>query len=264
MGRGITRIRNVDGESVRTFIIDLTSDFEGRKRDVLRERHEMLAEEHIRKDMTFAEKRKAVLHLYMDGLLPVTVSDEYVYDRMNDDDRDELENIMYEVASLDGFDKVLPWRGEEALVTGWHDCGYIIAESKHCMLVIADNENSYVIGCVPTMTRQASDDNVYDDEYDQLSEYAEAELELTRKRAGASYEITGADVEKRTDELLEERQEKEWGEFYEKYRKDANAAMRRVHEFLGTTGLSVPTSAWTSSRIKDFADMTEEERNQYY
>jgi len=199
MGSGIQRICNLDGERVNTFIIDMNSDFDEVKRDYLRNKHNDLSYERIKDGMTFAEKRRVVLHLYMDGLLPVTVTDDCVYERMNDDDDNDIDNISYEVGALDGFERLKKRESDSRLAAGFRDSGLILAKSANCMLVIADNQNGYVIGCVPADTKD-----------------------------------------------------------------DANAAMRKVHEFLGTRSLHVPTSAWTSAKMKTYDEMTEEERNNYY
>lgn len=265
MGRGITRICNMDGERVNTFIINLHGNFEERKRDIIRDRHEELSEECIREGMTYAEKRRAVLHLYMEGRLPITVTDEYVYNRMSEDADDEINNIACAVAELDGFERLAKREYDERLSSAWHECGVIIAKSKNCMLVIADNESDFVIGCVPTETIGNILDNVRRERYEELYEEAEAELEKTRKRADANYEITSSDVRKLADEKVESIAAKEWDEFYyRKFRPDANAAMRKVHELMGSNSMSIPTSAWTSSKMPHYGYLEEEERNQYY
>lgn len=265
MGRGITRIRNYDGEWVNTFIIELHNDFEETKRDYLRNKHFDISHEYIKEGMTFAEKRRTVLYLYMDGLLPITVSDERIYDLMNEFDDDEIANIAYAVAELDAFERLAKRESDENWVSGWHGCGVIIAKSKNCLLVIDNNESDYVIGCIPTETIGNILDNVSRMRYDELYEEAEAELEKTRVRADVSYEITSSDVHKLTEEKVKSIAEKEWNEFYDKkFRPDANAAMRKVHERMGVNSMSVPTSAWTSAKLKQYEEMTEEERNQYY
>ena len=259
MGRGITRIHDLDGTTVNTFIIELHNDFDDVKLDYIRNRHQDLSEEYISGCKTFAEKRRAVLHLYMEGKLPVKVSDERVYDIMNDFDDDEIDNIAFEINSLDGFERLKkrePMPGR--------DNGMIIAKSPNCLVVIDDNEDDFVIGCVPTETIGNILDNVRRERYDELYEEAEAELEKTRKRADANYEITSSDVSKLTEEKADSIAEKEWDEFYEKYRADANAAMRKVHEWVCADSMRVPTSAWTSATMKAYEEMTEEERNQYY
>jgi hypothetical protein len=260
MGRGITRIRDLDGERVNTFIIELHSDFDDVKLDYIRNRHLDLSEEYISGCKTFAEKRRAVLHLYMEGKLPVKVSDERVYDIMSDCDDEEIDNIAFEIAELDEFEHLMkrePMPGR--------DSGMIIAKSPNCLVVIDDNENDFVIGCVPTETIGNILDNVRRERYDELYEEAEAELEKTRKRADASYEITSSDVRKLTEEKADAIAEKEWNEFYDKkFRPDANAAMRKVHEWMGTRSMRVPTSAWTSATMKAYDEMSDEERNQYY
>lgn len=264
MGRGITRIRNYDGEMVNTFIIELHNDFEETKRDYLRNEHFGISHEYIKEGMTFAEKRRAVLHLYMDRLLPITVSDERIYDRMNELDDDEIANIAYAVAELDAFERLTKRESDENRVSGWHGCGVIIAKSKNCLLVIDNNESDYVIGCIPTEKMGNILDNVRNERYDELYEEAEAELEKTRKRADANYEITRDDVDSLAEQKVAEAGEKAWEEYVEKYRADANAAMRKVHEFLGAQSMRVPTSAWTSAKMKTYDEMTEEERNSYY
>jgi hypothetical protein len=260
MGRGITRIHDLDGERVNTFIIELHSDFDDVKLDYIRNRHLDLSEEYISGCKTFAEKRRAVLHLYMDGELPITVSDESVYDIMSDCDDEEIDNIAFEIAELDEFEHLMkrePMPGR--------DSGMIIAKSPNCLVVIDDNENDFVIGCVPTETIGNILDNVRRERYDELYEEAEAELEKTRKRADASYEITSSDVRKLTEEKADAIAEKEWNEFYDKkFRPDANAAMRKVHEWMGVNSMRVPTSAWTSATMKAYDEMSDEERNQYY
>lgn len=260
MGRGITRIRDLDGERVNTFIIELHSDFDETKRDYVRNRHLDLAEKYISGCKTYAEKRRAVLHLYMDGLLPVTVSDDRVYDIMSEWDDGDIDSIAFEITVLDGFGAFMkrePMPGR--------DSGMIIARSANCLVVIDDNESDYVIGCVPTETKGNMLDNVRSERYDELYEEAEAELEKTRKRADANYEIASSDVHKLTEEKADAIAEKEWNEFYDKkFRPDANAAMRKVHEWMGANSMRVPTSAWTSATLKQYEDMTEEERNQYY
>lgn len=264
MGSGIQRICNLDGERVNTFIIDTNSDFDEVKRDILRCRHEDLSSVYIKDEMTFAEKRKVVLHLYMDGKLPVTVTDDCVYEHMNDDDDNDIDNISYEVGALDGFERLKKRESDWRLVSGFRDRGIILAKSANCMLVIADNQNGYVIGCVPADTMDDVINGEHDNQYDQLRDEAEAELVLTRKRADASYEITRDDIDSLAEQKATEAGEKAWEEYVEKYRADANAAMRKVHEFLGTQSMHVPTSAWTSAKMKVYDEMTEEERSSYY
>lgn len=264
MGSGNQRICNLDGERVNTFIIDTNSDFDEVKRDYLRNKHNDLSDEYIRDGMTFAEKRRVVLHLYMDGELPITVKDDHIYDLMNDWDDDEISNISYEVGSLDGFERLKRRERDSRLASGFRDSGVILAKSANCMLVIADNQNSYVIGCVPADTMDDVINGEHDNQYDQLWDEAEAELVQTRKRADASYEITREDIDSLAEQKAAEAGEKAWEEYVEKYRADANAAMRKVHEFLGTRSMRVPTSAWTSAKMKPYDEMTEEERNSYY
>jgi hypothetical protein len=261
MGRGITRIRDLDGERVNTFIIELHSDFDDVKLDYIRNRHLDLSEEYISGCKTFAEKRRAVLHLYMEGKLPVKVSDERVYDIMSDCDDEEIDNIAFEIAELDGFEHLMkrePMPGR--------DNGMIIAKSANCLIVIDDNESDFVIGCVPTETWDNMLNNIHNERFDEeLWPEAEAELEKTRKRAGASYEIKYNDIMVLADEKAVTIAEKEWDEFYDKkFRPDANAAMRKVHEWMGTRSMRVPTSAWTSATMKAYDEMSDEERNQYY
>jgi hypothetical protein len=58
--------------------------------------------------------------------------------------------------------------------------------------------------------------------------------------------------------------EKEFDERMKLYKKDANVAMRKIHEYFGAQSISVRSCWWTSSRLKPYAELTEEERNSYY
>jgi len=107
-------------------------------------------------------------------------------------------------------------------------------------------------------------ENVREDQYDQLREDAECELSLTSNPGNKNGIVTLDDVGELADKKAAEAGEKAWEEYVEKYRADANAAMRKVHEFLGTRSMHVPTSAWTSAKMKPYDEMTEEERNSYY
>lgn len=264
MGKGNQIICGRDGENVRTFYFDPYGDFDEEKKAYASYEREQLVEE--LRGLSFAKRRRKVEQMFMDGRLPIEVDDDVIWDRINDNCEDEIDNISYEVGSLEGF-KRIPKKereSEKILVAGYHDYGQVIAESDHCLVVIGDNESTVAIGCAPADTRENSDQNVRDNEYDSLREEAEAELEKTRKRADADYEITDANIDELAEEKLKARQEAAWEEITGKYRKDANAAMRKIHEFFGTQSILVRSCAWTSSRLKPYDEMSEEERNSYY
>jgi hypothetical protein len=267
MGKGNQIIRGRDAESVRTFYFDPYGDFDAEKKHCVEQEREELAEE--LSGLSFAMRRRKVEQMMMDGRLPVKVSDKRIYDRINDNVIDEIDNLAYQIGGTDGAPgfKRIPTKEREleaVLVAGNREYGQVIAKSDNCHVVIGDNESNMAIGCVNAETRENSDENVRDDEYDGLREEAEAELIQTRKRADANYEIDDVDIDKLAEEKLEARQEKAWDELVSKYRKDANAAMRKIHEYFGAQSISVRSCAWTSGRLKPYAELTEEERNSYY
>lgn len=267
MGKGNQIIKSRDGESVRTFFFNPYGSFEEDKNDMIEQEREELAEELA--GLGFAERRRKVEQMMLDGRFPVKIKDERVYDRQNDNATEEIDNLSYEVGgptSVDGFKRIPAKlrKLDPVLVAGYHDYGTVIAESDNCQVVIGDNETTIAIGCIPAETRDNSDQNVRDDEYDQLREEAEAELIQTRKRADANYEIEDADIDKLAEEKLEARQEAVWNGIMEKYRKDANAAMRRIHHFFGTQSIAERCGPWMHGQLKQYDELTEEERNNYY
>jgi hypothetical protein len=146
-------------------------------------------------------------------------------------------------------------------VAGNRECGHVIAKSDDCIVVIGDNEHNMAIGCAPSFTHVDVDDEYSEDDF--LDE-ADADLVQTRKRADANYEITDKDISDRAAELMHEAIEKEFDERMKLYKKDANVAMRKIHEYFGAQSISVRSCWWTSSRLKPYAELTEEERNSYY
>ena len=261
MGKGNQIIRGRDAESVRTFYFDPYGDFDAEKKDCVEQEREELAEE--LSGLSFAMRRRKVEQMMMDGRLPVKVSDERIYDRMNDNCHDEIDNLAYAVGEIEGF-KRIPTKEREleaVLVAGNRECGQVIAESDNCIVVIGDNEHNMAIGCAPSFTHVDVDDEYSEDDF--LDE-ADADLVQTRKRADANYEITDKDISDRAAELMHEAIEKEFDERMKLYKKDANVAMRKIHEYFGAQSISVRSCWWTSSRLKPYAELTEEERNSYY
>ena len=100
-------------------------------------------------------------------------------------------------------------------------------------MVIADNESNVAIACIPTESR------------DNIRDQVEQDTELEG-------EALDAEVERR------------WEAGLAKFKADANAAMRKIHEFFGTQSISERNGAWTSSQLKPYDQLTEEERNNYY
>jgi len=264
MGKGNQIICNRDGEHVETFFFEPYGDFDLEKKAMLEDKRDELAEE--MSGLPFGERRRMLWQMVQDGRYPVSVRDEDVYDRQNENCRDEIDIIAYQVGTLDGFEAVRERdrESEAILVAGSREYGQVIARSDNCEVVIGDNESDVAIGCIPATTRDLSDEKVRDEEYDLLREEAEAELEKTRKRADANYEITDADIDRLADEKLWSLQEKVWGEIIAKYKKDANAAMRTIHEYFGTQSIRVRTGPWTSGELKPFNELTDEEKEAYY
>lgn len=233
MGRGNQIIRGWDGETVQTYYFDSCGDFDAEKKAFIEYEREQLAEELTGLD--FAMRRRNVEQMMMDGRLPVEVSDDRIYDRQNENVSDEIDNLSYEVAGIEGFARIalLSRESESVLVGGNNEYGQVIAESKHCQIVIGDNENSVALGCIPTLNR------------DNIVLLVEDDTEL---RA----EDFQAEVDKRCEAMLE------------LYKKDANAAMRKIHAFFGKQSISVRSGPWTSGTLKPYEELTEAERNDYY
>lgn len=233
MGKGNQIIRGRDAEGVRTFFFDPYGSFDDEKKAYIEQKREDLAEE--LQGLPFDQRRRKVEQMMMDCRLPVRVKDDVIWDRINDNCEDEIDNISYEVGSLEGF-KRIPKKereSEEVLVAGSREYGQVIAGSDNCQVVIGDNESTVAIGCIPTETK------------DNIADVVRQDTELE----GEEYD---AEVERR------------WEEHLAKYKKDANAAMRKIHEFFGTQSISERDGAWTSSRLKPYEELTEEERNNYY
>lgn len=262
MGKGNQFIKDRDGNGVRTFYFDPYGDFEEEKKAVIKEEREELAEE--LSGLPFAERRRKVEQMMMEGRFPVRVNDDRIWNRIGDYADDEIDNLGYEIGGIPGFTRREKREFEGEIVAGYRDSGFVIAESDNCQVVIADNESCVAIGCIPVPSRDNIEDNVREDEGDAIHDEAEAELEKTRKRADANYEITYEDVRKLADEKIRARVENLVAERDAKFKADANAVMRKVHEYFGTQSISVRSCAWTSSGLKPYDELTEEERNGYY
>ena len=238
MGKGNQMIRGLDGATVRTFFIDVAESFESAEKRMIVEHREDLADEIS--GLSFAMRRRKVEQMMMDGRLPINMSDQYVNQRISDDANDELHNIMYEIAGIDGipgFQKVWPWRAESDLVSGYRDVGNVIAESDHCIVVIADNESDVAIGCVNADTYENILENV-------IADNPGLRTESSQNDAAA----------------------KKWTESQEAYLSDANAVMRKVHEYFGDqkNALSVRTGPWTSSPMPSVEEMDKNGSRYYF
>lgn len=240
MGRGNTTIRGYDGNAVRTFYVELQPDFENeREAMTICRREEIVAELSGR---PFGERRRAVIDMYKTRQLPVRVSEDVVYDSMSRTVDDEIDNLSYEIGALEGFERVTDKdrKPEEILVSGVRECGVVIARSKHCAVVIADNEWSIAIGCVRTLI----DDDIIGEELLE-SAYGKADEEL-----GA-----GVDIHKKLErayEILRAGHAAEIEAEEQAYARDANAAMRAVHAYMGKDSMSERSGPWTSSRLPEF------------
>lgn len=267
MGAGNQLIRDLYGKSVTTYYIDPCPEFDEVKADIVGQRLEEIREKF--KGLSKKDKARLLKVMLVRDELPVTVKEDEVYSTMGDWENDELLNLTFEVGSVEGFKPVRPWRRDESLAGGWRDAAMVIAESDHCMVAIADNESSTAIGCVPTDTYDSMEEHAEEskDVEDYVDE-AEADLVQTRKRADAEYEITENDIRRRAEEMMREHVKAEAGksfaQFTENYRKDANAAMRKVHEYFGESSIRVRSGPWTSGRMPKYEEMTEEQRNNYY
>ena len=263
MGKGNQFIRNRDGDGVRTFYFDPYGDFEEEKKAMIQEKREDIAEE--LSGLPFAERRRKLEQIMLEGRFPIRIKDERVWDRISMSADDEIDNLGYEVAGktsgIEGFTRRKKREFEDCLAAGYHDSGFVIAESKNCQVVIADNECNVAIACIPAFSRESIEEDFDQDDY---CDEAQADLEKTRKRADANYEIDQSDINERASELRDEAVEKEIEKRLEAYKKDANAAMRKIHAFFGTNSISVRDGAWTSITLKQYDELTEEERNNYY
>lgn len=235
MGKGNQFIRNRDGDGVRTFYFDPYGDFAEEKKAMIQEKREDIAEE--LSGLPFAERRRKLEQIMLDGRFPIRISDERVWDRISDCADDEIDNLGYEIGGktggIPGFTRREKREFEDCLAAGNRDSGFVIAESANCQVVCADNESNVAIACIPTESKDSIRDQVEQD----------------------------TDLE---GEELDAEVERRWEAGLEFFKADANAAMRKIHEFFGTQSISERDGAWTSSRLKPYAELTEEERNNYY
>lgn len=268
MGKGNEFIRTRDRDGVRTYYFDY-ADFDSIKKTIEDEAKEWLNEQ-LADCADFAARRRKVTQFYRDGRLPIDIDDESVYDRITMYAEDESDNLSYEIAGetdgLPGFARIGYYAAarDPEIVGGSYSSGMVIAESEHCQFVIADNECNIAMGCIPKKSRDELFDKIHYDEYDQVVEEAEAELEKTRKCADASYVITNDEILKTADEKIKARVDEEWEKYLDVYRKEANAVMAKVHEYFGTQSICERSGAWTSCRLPKFDDIPENERETYY
>ena len=237
MGRGNQIIRDRDGNNVNTYYFDGNDDFEATKKSMMEDMKGQLSEE--LEGLGFAMRRRKLEQMMRRGRYPVRVSDDSVWSRMSEYDSEDVDNLTYELKNVPGFERVKPWRSESDLAAGFRDSASVIAESKNCMVVIADNETSTAIACVPSFSWDELEDDAGVEDY---HSEAEADLWKTRERADANYEITGDDIRKRAVEMLTESRRKA-------YLEDANAAMKAVHEHFGSQSIRVRSCAWTSTAL---------------
>lgn len=240
MGRGNQIIRTLDGDNVKTFYFDSMPSFEDTKAGEIEFMRGQVVEQLV--GLSFAMRRRKLEQLMLGGEYPITVTDERVYEEQSRASDDEIDNIRYEVASVEGFERVKDESHGE-LVAGYNDYGEVIARSKNTMVVIADNENSVAIGCVPDFTRESIAEDYNQDDY---NDEAEAELIQTRKRADAHYEIDQSDINQAASVMMDDDIDKAFAARIELYKAEANLVMRKVHEFFGTQSIRVRNGAWMS------------------
>ena len=110
-----------------------------------------------------------------------------------------------------------------------YDSQVIKAEGKYAELVTEDNENgSIAFGFIPSFKWDDLQEEIYSDNYDKQDWYA------ARKRSFTD----------RIDELTR----RKYDQLLEKYRQEANAAMRMIHEG-HPDRLYARAGAWTSNQI---------------
>jgi hypothetical protein len=261
MGRGNQIIRAFDGDNVKTYYMDFHSDVEDvRAALVANEKEELLGE---MKGKSFAIRRRLLTSMMLDGRYPIEISDDRCYQEQDDEQNDGIQGVAWALNGIEGFTKLDEFVSHEELVAGFNDYGLVIATSKHCLVVIADNESNVAIGCVPAVLREEIEYDAADYRDD-----AEADLIQTRKRADARYEITDDDIEERAEEMKNEAEENEFEKQIEQYKVEANLAMAEVHQFFGTQSISRRGGAWTSCTVPSYdellATIGEEEIKKYY
>ena len=256
MGRGNVCFRNYDGESIRTFFFD-GSSYDETKAGIIEERKENILDEMRGED--FAMRRRILTSAMLEGRYPIRVSDDYVGNRMGQDRLDEIDNIAYTIDDLEFMERVSPREYDSDVTCGFNDSAVIIARGKNVILVVEDNGSNTAIGCVPVRSFASIDENHSVDDY---KDDAEADLIKTRKRAGASYEITESDIDDMASEMLHVAVQREYDKAVAEYKKEANIIMRKVHEFLGGK-MSERNGPWCSSGL-DSPEIMDRNGETYY
>ena len=262
MGKGNFTFRDLDGNRIKTFYFDRNTDFEGTKRIEVEDARDELAIE--LRGLGFAMRRRRVEQMMMDRRLPVEITDQRVYDIMSDADDDEISNLAYEAANVPGFSVVKPRRYDENLASGYRDSAVVIAESDRAMLCVGDNEGNVAITVVPTAIKSSIEEDV-DHEFGT----AQPKCEILREEIGdelslkLSRRVMESDIQARYDEIVKAETEKRYAAEMEKYREEANAVMRKVHEYFGEQGIRQWSSAWTSSKLMTPEEI-DEQKLKYY
>lgn len=260
MGRGNAIFRTYEGDGVRTFYFDSKQDFDSVKKDYIGQEREELAGELF--GLRFDMRRRKVEQMLMDGRLPVRVSDDTIYERMGEFEMDDINNLKHEIAAIEGFKalKQKDFKYESELSCANDMSAVVIAESDLVLVCVQDNESNTAIAMVPAFTKDRLREDVDEDWH---FEEARTDMERTRKRADANYEITASDVFEAARKTIDDDVDARYEERMSAYREQANAAMRKVHEFFGTDGISAWSSAWTSSRMPTPSEMDAKDEKYY-